>query len=834
MGISSGSATPGVSPKSLDKLHAGEEWLRIRGEFFASGNAAVVQAGLTAVIDRLAMEAYASTLAVTFPKGAAMLAVGGFGRRELFPYSDIDIMILLDSEALSGNIKESLSCFVRLLWDAGLRLSHSVHTVNECLEVHEQNIELNISLLDRRFLAGDHDVSAKLESRFPGFLSKHGQKLGRHLCELTHARHSKYQDTLFHLEPDIKETPGGLRDLHFINWLARLRPEQCSETAMDSATAFLSSLRCFLHYQAGRDRNILNFEAQESIVEQAFTPVKTAPLWMREYFRNARVIFREAMRTLDACERDESSLLTTFRDWRSRLSNAEFSVLRERVFLRSPSLLESDPEIVFRLLEFVARHGIPAAAETERRVEAARGSLAHWCATPRPFWKPFKNILTLPHASLALRVLQDTGSMQVLFPEWESVVSLVVRDFYHRYTVDEHTLVALERLAGLRKTGDAALAPFSQLLAEVDNPGVLQFALLFHDIGKGAFSGDHSQVSVEWSRQVMKRIQMPDDEQHAVEFLVANHLVLSEIMTTRDLGDPATARSVADKVGTIEQLKLLTVMTYADISAVNPGAMTPWRLEQLWRVYRVTQQELTRELETERIQVVPKELPDQAEFIKGFPVRYLRTHSGPEIEMHLGLYQASRPTGVALKLERAEGAYRLTIVARDMPFLFASLAGALSSFGLDILKAEAFANAKGMILDTFVFADPKRTLDLNPSEADRLQDMLRKVATGKTDVQRLLRNRPPTDSKRRATPPSVGFDSEACDTATLVEISTDDRSGLLYSLATVFSTAACNIDVVLIDTKGSRAIDVFYVAQHGHKLSEELQATLKERLLAVC
>ena len=834
MGITSGPATPGVSAKSLEKLHTSEAWERIRDEYFASGNAAAVQAGLTAVIDRLAMQAFAETIGAALTKGAAMQGVGGFGRRELFPYSDIDIMILLDSEALAGNIKEPLAGFVRLLWDAGLRLSHSVHTVNECLEVHEQNIELNISLLDRRFLAGDHDVFAKLESRFPAFLAKHSHKLSQHLCELTRARHAKYQDTLFHLEPDVKETPGGLRDLHFINWLARLRPEQRSDTALEEATAFVSSLRCFLHYQAGRDRNILNFDAQESVTEQVFTPVKTPPLWMREYFRKARVIFREAARTLDACERSESSLLTNFRDWRSRLSNAEFSVLRERVFLRTPAAVESDPEVVFRLLEFVARHGIPAAAETERRLEAARGSFAHWLATPRPLWKTFKNILTLPHAPLALRVLQDTGYMQALFPEWESIVSLVVRDFYHRYTVDEHTLVAIERMAALRATEDPALGPFARLLAEIDNPGVLLFALLFHDTGKGAFSGDHARISAQQARAAMARMQVPADEQSAVEFLIANHLALSEVMTTRDLGDPATARAVADKAGTIEQLKLLAVLTYADISAVNPGAMTPWRLEQLWRVYRVAQQELTRELETERIKEVPKELPERAEFIKGFPVRYLRTHSAEEVESHLTLYQAGRPTGVALQLERAEGAYKLTIVARDMPFLFASLAGALSSFGLDILKAEAFSNAKGVILDTFLFSDPKRTLELNPSEADRLQDMIRKVATGKTDVQRLLRSRPHTEPKRRGTPPSVTFDSEACDTATLVEIVADDRPGLLYSLATVFSTAACNIDVVLIDTKGNRAIDVFYVAHQGHKLSEEAQVKLKERLLAAC
>jgi [protein-PII] uridylyltransferase len=262
--------------------------------------------------------------------------------------------------------------------------------------------------------------------------------------------------------------------------------------------------------------------------------------------------------------------------------------------------------------------------------------------------------------------------------------------------------------------------------------------------------------------------------------------------------------------------------------------MSPWRLEQLWRVYQVTSHELTRELETDRIQDVPQTLPGHAEFVKGLPVRYLRAHSSAEIAAHLQLYELSRPTGVAVQLDRIEGAYRLTVVARDMPFLFASFAGALSSFGLDILKAEAFSNAKGLILDTFVFADPKRTLDLNPPEVERLQDLIRRVALGKTDGQRLLRNRAQADTKKRIVEAQVQFDSDACDTATLVEIVAEDRPGLLYSLATVFSSTACNIDVVLIDTKGHRAIDVFYVAHDGQKLSQDMQSTLKQKLLAAC
>jgi [protein-PII] uridylyltransferase len=244
--------------------------------------------------------------------------------------------------------------------------------------------------------------------------------------------------------------------------------------------------------------------------------------------------------------------------------------------------------------------------------------------------------------------------------------------------------------------------------------------------------------------------------------------------------------------------------------------------------------ELTRELETDRIQEIPEEFTSRAEFLRGFPTRYLRSHTRAEIEMHLNLYEESRPSGVAVQVDRADGAYRMVVVCRDMPFLFASLAGALSSFGLDILKAEAFANDRGQVLDTFGFADPKRTLELNPSEIDRLQDLIRKVATGKTDVQKLLRHRPPDPKKRALVPPSIQFDSDACSTATLVEIIAEDRPGLLYGLATAFSSAACNIDVVLIDTKGHRAIDVFYVTSHGTKLTPQLQATVKERLLAAC
>jgi [protein-PII] uridylyltransferase len=251
-------------------------------------------------------------------------------------------------------------------------------------------------------------------------------------------------------------------------------------------------------------------------------------------------------------------------------------------------------------------------------------------------------------------------------------------------------------------------------------------------------------------------------------------------------------------------------------------------------VYSATQHELLRELETDRIQQVPPGLPANAGFLKGFPQRYLRAHSSPEIAEHLQLFEQSRPTGAAVKIEPVEGAIRITIVARDKPSLFASFAGGIASFGLDILKAEAFSNASGVILDTFVVADPRRMLQLNPTEADRLRDLLRRIALGRTDAHKLMRGRGAAEAHKHADPPRIQFDSEACATATLVEIDAEDRPGLLYSLASVFSASACNIDIVLVDTKGRRAIDVFYVAHAGRKLPPDMQDRLKEKLVAAC
>jgi [protein-PII] uridylyltransferase len=655
-------------------------------------------------------------------------------------------------------------------------------------------------------------------------------------------RHTKHGGSIYQLEPNIKEAPGGLRDYQLIAWLKRLRDAKHggappAEDAPDLTPArdFLFGLRIYLHERAGRDSNNLTFELQDEIAEVfGAEPAR----WMRSYYSSARLIAREALRAIEAVDEQSSSLLMQFRDWRSRVSNSEFHVSRERVYFRAPQRLEHDPGLALRLFEFVGRHGMNPALETVRRLDQHAVSVRRYVGEPpAPLWPAFRAILSSPHCALALRAMHETGVLAALLPEWGPVECLVIRDFFHRYTVDEHTLRAIRVLEDVSATQDPGLKRIATLYAEIDRADLVTFALLFHDLGKALKEGlAHVGASSELAGAAMARLGVPEDDRPNVTALIDHHLALSSVMNSRDLEDPATAPFIASKVGTLETLKQLAVLTFADISAVNPTVMSPWRLEQLWRVYLLGYQELTRELESDRIGEAGAGNPAMQDFLAGFPVRYLRKHSTAEIEAHFQLEQRSRERGVAVDIRRESGFYALTLVARDRPALLSAIAGAMSGFGMNILKAEGFANRNGTILDTFVFEDPHRTLELNPTEVDRLRLTLERVTLGRLEVKELLRSRPAPapPSKRARVAPTVSFDARVSEVATLIEVVAEDRPGLLYALTSAIASTGANIDVVLIDTRAHKAIDVFYVTSEGQKLSAPQQAELKERLLKAC
>ncbi len=762
-------------------------------------------AGRTAEVEERVRQAYAKTLEPLFKAGLAVVAVGGFGRGELFLHSDIDLLLLAESDK---NLppRENISAFLQGLWDSGMRPSHSVHSVADCVVEHEDNAEFTISLLDRRLLAGDAALYKSLEEKFRQFQARRGHSLARQIAGLAEGRRSKYQNTIYHLEPNVKETPGALRDLQTTRWLLMLEPREGTPD-LSAALSFLSAIRLRLHELAGRDQNALSFDAQESLSEHPAS-------LMRDYYRQARVVDQAVRQAIEASTEKAGTLLGRFHEWRSRLSTSEFTVSHDRVLLRAHK-----PPQDLSLFEFVARHGLRLAPDT---IERLQGFL------PETKWDDWKRLLSLPRASVGLRAMQESGVLPSALPEWRNIECLVVRDFYHRYTVDEHTLVAIGSLESVTD------GRFADLMSEINDPWLLRFALLMHDIGKGS-GRDHTVASLEIARAVMERLGAPEADRETVEFLVQRHLDLSSVMSSRDLYDGSTARALAERVGTLERLKQLTMLTYADISAVNPQAMTPWRMEQLWRVYLMAYEELTRELVTERIHDAAGMPAERARFLEGLPTRYLRTHTPEEVDAHFALAQqlASRPVAVEILHER--GFYKLTLLTKDRPALFASVAGAISSFGLNILKAEAFSNATAMVVDTFTFSDPHRTLDLNPPEVDRLRGVVRKVVEGKQDADKLLRGRPkPFLSSRVKIRPRVSFKDDASDAATLIEIVSEDRPGLLYDLANAISLAGCNIEVVMIDTEAHKALDVFYVTHQGHKLADELQSELKSELLAAC
>ncbi|HSU33083.1 MAG TPA: nucleotidyltransferase domain-containing protein [Bryobacteraceae bacterium] len=797
----------------------------------------------TALVDQIVISTVDEYLLTRLRCPLAVVAVGGYGRRELFPYSDIDLLVVFENEADLAGSKEELSEFCRALWDAGLQLSSSVRTTSECCRVQDGNTELHISLLDTRFLRGSEFLFGQLSKGLSDFYKRSGAMLVSRLAQLTRSRHRKYNDTAYHLEPNIKECPGGVRDIHLLHWLRRLDPRNSAveETLLEltEARRFLYTLRCFLHFQTGRDSNLLTFELQDSASQSLNGRAVDPGEWMRRYYGHARRIFQYCTHALDSVDSNDPSLFGQFRSWRNRLSTADFTVSRDHVFLRNPAVTLGSAPAILSLFAFVARHGIRLSWDAQRRIRASTDEITRAFRDHSPAWASWRELFSQPHTALALQQMQEAGVLAAAIPEWEHVDSLVVRDFYHRYTVDEHTFVAIGVIDDLLTNKDEATSRFQGLLQEDDNLPALRLALLLHDIGKGTMPGDHVRGSLETGDAIMQRLQVPEADREAVRFLIEHHLDLSLIMNGRDMEDPATARFLTSNVGTQEHLRQLALLTFADISAVNPTAMTPWRLEQLWRVYLMGLEQLTRELATDRISAPDIPLTDASpglfKFLEGFPTRYLRTHTPEQIQHHYTLFQKMQAEGVAVEIESNADAHLLTVLAHDESGLFARLCGALASFGMNIVKAEAFSNNWGCALDSFRFADPMHTLDLNPGESNRLAWTVECVVRGSIEVADLLKRRRPAPRPSRGAriAPMVRFNNEASDRSTLIDFAGEDRPGLLYNLASALNTAECNIDLVMIDTEAHKAMDVFYVTHAGQKLDEALQDRLETELIRV-
>ena len=841
-----------------------DESARIQREFEASGDGRAAVAERTRLVEDILARLWRDIISPDQAKPAnfALVATGGFGRGWLFPYSDIDLLFLFGDRAAEQAFKDSIRRFSQELWDLRLKLSPATRTLSECDRYDANNTEFTISLLDCRYLAGDPDLFRRLHDKIiPKVVMRESKALLQGLAEVTRERHAKYGMTLYHLEPNLKEAPGGLRDCNVACWLALISamdklhdwPDASSLRApvrkqLDSALDFLMSARCFLHFRHGRDDNTLSWEAQDEAAGRKVGAADSAELspadWMRIYFGHARAVQRTVTQLLEEIPEAWSALYRQVQSWRSRLATADFSVVDGLIFLQQPSALQ-DPEVLLRLFHFMAQHGLKLSATTEYRIEQALPALASMPPRGAELWLYFEETLLQPHAAEALRAMHSLRLLTLLLPELKLIDSLVVRDFYHRFTVDEHSFLAIESLHRLKQSTSEWDKRYAELLGELENPELLYLALLLHDTGKGIPGGNHVEASLEIAGRAMDRLDVDPKERAEVLFLIENHLEISAALR-RDIFNPETVGAFADKVGTPERLKMLCLLTYADIKAVNPEALTPWKAENVWQLYMGAENYLNRsadhrvhaDVNDEKLarlrSLAPVTSSKFKEFLEGFPQRYLLVHSAEEVMRHMGMADGLGDQPVQVELKRGRHWYELTMVTRDRPFLFAKLAGVLAAWGMNIVKANAFSNEAGTVVDTLYFTDRFRTLELNLSEWERFRRSVTSVLLGEADLEKMLRDRQRSEKGAIAkvkVETKIEFDDSCSSTSTLVQVITQDRPRLLHRIASCLSDQKCNIEIALIDTEGQMAIDTFYLTWGGAKLKTEHCKKVEKALL---
>jgi len=841
-----------------------DESARIQREFEASGDGRAAVAERTRLVEDILARLWRDIISPDQAKPAnfALVATGGFGRGWLFPYSDIDLLFLFGDRAAEQAFKDSIRRFSQELWDLRLKLSPATRTLSECDRYDANNTEFTISLLDCRYLAGDPDLFRRLHDKvIPKVVMRESKALLQGLAEVTRERHAKHGMTLYHLEPNLKEAPGGLRDCNVACWLALISamdklhdwPDASSLRApvrkqLDSALDFLMSARCFLHFRHGRDDNTLSWEAQDEAAGRRVGAADSAELspadWMRIYFGHARAVQRTVTQLLEEIPEAWSALYRQVQSWRSRLATADFSVVDGLIFLQQPSALQ-DPEVLLRLFHFMAQHGLKLSATTEYRIEQALPALASMPPRGAELWLYFEETLLQPHAAEALRAMHSLRLLTLLLPELKLIDSLVVRDFYHRFTVDEHSFLAIESLHRLKQSTSEWDKRYAELLGELEKPELLYLALLLHDTGKGIPGGNHVEASLEIAGRAMDRLDVDPKERAEVLFLIENHLEISAALR-RDIFNPETVGAFADKVGTPERLKMLCLLTYADIKAVNPEALTPWKAENVWQLYMGAENYLNRsadhrvhaDVNDEKLarlrSLAPVTSSKFKEFLEGFPQRYLLVHSAEEVMRHMGMADGLGDQPVQVELKRGRHWYELTMVTRDRPFLFAKLAGVLAAWGMNIVKANAFSNEAGTVVDTLYFTDRFRTLELNLSEWERFRRSVTSVLLGEADLEKMLRDRQRSEKGAIAkvkVETKIEFDDSCSSTSTLVQVITQDRPRLLHRIASCLSDQKCNIEIALIDTEGQMAIDTFYLTWGGAKLKTEHCKKLEKALL---
>ena len=851
----------------------------IRRGFELNGDGLRAASARAALVDEFVLRFWDAEVEAVpkLSKGIAVTAVGGYGRAELFPYSDVDLLFCVEKSA-AERAREPIRRVTESLWDCGMEVSLSTRTPAECAKFDPANPEFGLSLLDLRRIGGDETLFAKLEEKTVGRMrSRDVKAIGVELAKLTRERHKKYGDTLFHLEPNIKDCPGGLRDANVCHWLYGLRGAQGSDSGGDlndfeQAISFLAAVRCFLHYRQERDDNTLDWQAQDVAAAAHIGLAGTlrgsvdAAYWMRVYFRHARVIER---RLQWECEAANVRMGPPQPVKRFKAPAKSGFRVREGFLELEPTTAAGmdparEPETVLAVFAAMSESGLRLTRASEERISDAIPLLSANLEEGPGLWRQMSAILTGEYAGKAMRSMHALGMLELILPEFHGIDALVIRDAYHRYTVDEHTFVVIDTLHGLEEEPDKN-APdwrvkFGSMVRELQNPALLYMAALLHDMGKGRSGALHAAESARLAQSILLRLEMDAYDSGVLLRLIETHLEMSAALR-RDIFDAETVRAFAGKVQTHESLRMLTLFTYADIAAVHPDALTPWKAENLWRLSMATANQLDRNVDEERVHtrvaggsfggwrkdekiarvlaLAPGRQTLVEQFLEGFPERYVSTRSPETMLQHFEMthHFAEEPFQMVFlhgPSESGSAVSEITLVTQDRPRLFAGMAAALAGWGMNVVTADAFANASGVIVDSFRFTDTFRTLELNESERDRFIASVRDLVAGRTSVEKLLsgRRRARRKAPRMVVETKIEFDDAASSHSTLLQVIAQDIPGLLRAISATLSERGFNVEVALVDTEGEMAIDVFYLTSQGGRLRREEETELRESLIA--
>ncbi|HVG69625.1 MAG TPA: HD domain-containing protein [Vicinamibacterales bacterium] len=777
------------------------------------------------------------------PESVAILALGGYGRRHLCLHSDIDLLVLFGGRIAAAE-EQFLRAFLHPLWDIGVVVGHQVRELDDFRELEADNPEFLLALLDARPVAGARSLFDRFSALF------HAPETHAHiltsLLQLIGERHARFNATLYQLEPDVKESPGALRDLAATRTIALLtdplllRRGPADPARFDDAEDFLLRVRSVLHMETDRNQNVLSHELQERtsdlLAYPGTEPRQRVERLMSDYFRHARTVSRSLEWARKTAPAPVGPNLGLSRDGIRFLDPIQAARDPSSWIGAFQAAINAGTEVTEEALSCIQQHVDRYRADDFFPDQAARAALLK---------------LLKPRGGLYARLseMHDCGLLGRVFPEFQAISWRVVRDFYHKYTVDEHTLLTIRNLERLATTTDPYRQRLRNVLNELPEPELLVLSLLLHDVGKWR-DDDHATESVRMARDVLDRLHLGAEQRDTVLFLIKHHLRMSLVAFRRDTEDPDIVKDFAAFIGTEARLKMLCLLTLADVEAVSPETLTPWKEELLWRLYVDTYNHLTQRYGDERIErsqagvdellgQCPPDLEPQeiTRFLEGLPQRYLQLFPREAIYRHVRLARGIQPDEVHLSIERHDTTvWTLSVATLDKPFLFSNICGVLSSFGMDIIRGHALTNPSGLVLDVFQFTDDERFLELNSDAQDRLLHVLENVVGGREEVAVRLRGRERGALAVRSGarfPAVVRADNEASGRYTILDIVATNALGLLYRISRVISRHGCDVDLVLIATEGEKAIDVFHITKGGSKLTDAEQQELTADLLRI-